>query len=49
MAKFLVVSEIAEVTSETEETITGKVEKALERCITNRARRLVKTKTAKLI
>ena len=48
-AKFLVVSEIAEVTSETEEKIAGKVEKALERCITNRARRLVKTKTAKLI
>ena len=46
-ARFLVVSEISEVTGETEEMIAGKVEKALERCLTNRARRLAKPKTAK--
>ena len=47
-AKFLVVSEISEVTSETEEAIEGKVEKALERCLANRTRRLSKAKTAKV-
>ena len=35
-AKFLVVSEIAEVTGEATEDIEEKVEKALERCLVNR-------------
>ena len=46
-AKFLVVSEISEVTSETAESIEDKVNKALDRCLANRARQLAKAKTAK--
>ncbi len=46
-ARFLVVSEISEVTSETSETIEDKVDKALDRCLVNRTRRLAKAKTAK--
>ena len=47
-AKFLVVSEFSEVTSEPTETIEEKVNKALDRCLVNRARRLAKAKTAKV-
>ena len=46
-AKFLVISEISEVTSETAESIEDKVNKALDRCLANRARQLAKAKTAK--
>lgn len=46
-AKFLVVSEIAEVTAEATEDIEEKVEKALERCLVNRTKRIAKAKTAK--
>ncbi len=43
-AKFLVVSEIAEVTGEATEDIEEKVEKALERCLVNRVKRIAKAK-----
>ncbi len=46
-AKFLVVSEFSEVTSEPTEAVEQKVDKALDRCLVNRARRLAKAKTAK--
>ncbi len=46
-AKFLVVSEISEVMGEPNETIQGRVEKALDRCLANRARQLARAKTAK--
>ena len=46
-AKFLVVSEISEVMSETSGEVEERVEKALERCLANRARQLAKAKTAK--
>ena len=46
-ARFLVISEISEVTSETSDAIEKKVAKALERCLANRARQLTKAKTAK--
>lgn len=46
-AKFLVISEISEVTSETSESIEEKVNKALDRCLANRARQLAKAKTVK--
>ena len=46
-AKFLVVSEVSEVTSQSAETIEEKVNKALERCLANRDRQLAKSKTAK--
>lgn len=46
-AKFLVVSEVSEVTSQPAETIEEKVNKALERCLANRDRQLAKSKTAK--
>ena len=47
-AKFLVVSEISEVVSEPVETIEDRVEKALERCLVNRARQLAKEDAAKV-
>ena len=47
-AKFLVVSEISEVVSEPAETIEQRVEKALERCLANRARQLAKERAAKV-
>ena len=47
-AKFLVVSEISEVVSEPSEAIEQKVEKALERCLANRARQLAKEHAAKV-
>ena len=46
-SKFLVVSELAEVTNETCEAVEDKVNKALDRCLVNRTRRLAKAKTAK--
>lgn len=46
-AKFLVISEISEVTSETSESIEEKVNKALDRCLANRARQIAKAKTVK--
>lgn len=46
-AKFLVVSEVSEVTSQSSETIEEKVNKALDRCLANRDRQLAKSKTAK--
>jgi len=46
-AKFLVVSEISEVVGDTSVAIDGKVNKALDRCFTNRDRALAKAKAAK--
>ena len=46
-AKFLVVSEISEVVGDTAEAIDQKVNKALDRCFTNRDRVLAKAKAAK--
>ena len=46
-AKFLVVSEISEVTDEEAEEVEVKVSKALVRCLANRTRLLTKAKTAK--
>ena len=46
-AKFLVVSEVSEVTSQPAEAVEEKVNKALERCLANRDRQLAKSKTAK--
>ena len=46
-AKFLVISEISEVLIESVETVEGRVEKALERCLVNRVKLLAKAKTAK--
>ncbi len=46
-AKFLVVSEVAEVTADTNEAVEDKVNKALERCLANHSRQLTKTRTAK--
>ena len=46
-AKFLVVSEISEVMSEETEAIEQKVEKALERCLVNRTKRLANAKSVK--
>lgn len=46
-ARFLVVSEVAEVTSQSSAAIEEKVNKALERCLVNRARLAARSKTAK--
>lgn len=46
-AKFLVVSEISEVTGDSTESVEDKVSKALERCLVNRARLQTKAKTDK--
>ena len=46
-AKFHVISEISEVLSESVETVEGRVDKALERCLVNRVKLLEKAKTAK--
>ena len=46
-AKFLVISEISEVLSESVEIVEGRVDKALERCLVNRVKLLEKAKTAK--
>ncbi len=47
-AKFLVVTEISEVVNEPCEAIEQRVEKALERCLANRARQLAKERAAKV-
>ena len=47
-ARFLVVSEIAEVTGDVSETVEDKVEKALERCLVNRTKVLARAKAAKV-
>jgi CarD family transcriptional regulator len=47
-AKFLVVSEISEVTADTSESVDDKVEKALDRCLVNRDRLLTKAKAPKI-
>ena len=46
-ARFLVVSEVSEVTSEASDAVEEKVNKALDRCLANHARQLAKTRTAK--
>ena len=46
-AKFLVISEISEVMSESSEASEDRVDKALERCLVNRVKLLEKAKTAK--
>jgi CarD family transcriptional regulator len=46
-SKFLVVSEISEVMGETVESVEGRVDKALDRCLVNRAKRAAKAKTTK--
>ena len=47
-ARFLVVSEISEVMSEAEDAVEARVDKALERSLTNHARRLAKAKVVKV-
>ena len=47
-AKFLVVSEISEVTADSTESVEDKVSKALDRCLVNRTRLQTKAKTAKV-
>ena len=47
-AKFLVVSEISEVTNDAVDAVEEKVDKALDRCLVNRTKRLAKAKTAKV-
>jgi len=46
-AKFLVVSEIAEVVSEPSESVEGKVDRALERCLATKSRALARAKVTK--
>jgi len=46
-ARFLVVSEIAEVVSEPSELVEGKVDSALDRCLANKSRALARSKVAK--
>ena len=46
-ARFLVVSEVSEVTSEASDVVEDKVHKALDRCLANHARLLATTRTAK--
>ena len=46
-SKFLVVSEISEVMGETVDSVEGRVEKALDRCLVNRAKRAAKAKATK--
>ena len=46
-AKFLVVSEITEVTEDVSETVEDKVAKALDRCLSNRTKVLARAKTAR--
>ena len=47
-AKFLVVSEISEVIGDSSETTDQKVNKALDRCLANRARAIARAKIAKV-
>ena len=46
-SKFLVVSEISEVSQETSAAVEERVDLALERCFANKARAMVRAKTAK--
>lgn len=46
-ARFLVVSEIAEVVSEPAEAVEGRVDRALERCLATKSRALARAKVAK--
>ena len=46
-ARFLVISEVSEVTSEESDAVEEKVNSALDRCLANHARLLAKTLTAK--
>jgi len=46
-SKFLVISEISEVIEEPVDSVEGRVEQALERCIVNRAKRAAKAKAEK--
>ena len=46
-SKFLVISEISEVMEEPVDSVEGRVEKALERCIVNHAKRAAKAKAEK--
>ena len=46
-ARFLVVSEIAEVVSEPSDAVEGKVDRALERCLATKSRSLARAKVAK--
>jgi len=48
-SRFLVVSEISEVTGDTAESIEDKVGKALDRCLLNRDRRVAKAKAVKVL
>ena len=47
-ARFLVVSEISEVMNETAEAVETRMDKALDRCLTNHARRLARAKVVKV-
>ena len=46
-AKFLVVSEMSEVMSEASEAVEARIDKALDRCLANRARQIAKAKVKK--
>jgi CarD family transcriptional regulator len=46
-AKFLIISEVSEVMRETAAAIEGRVDRALERCFTNKARTTARAKVAK--
>jgi hypothetical protein len=47
-AKFLIISEVSEVMRETSQAIEGRVERALERCFTAKARTAARAKVAKV-
>jgi hypothetical protein len=46
-AKFLIISEVSEVMRETAAAIEGRVDRALERCFTTKARTTARAKVAK--
>jgi hypothetical protein len=46
-AKFLIISEVSEVMREPAASIEGRVERALERCFTAKARTVARAKVAK--
>ncbi len=47
-AKFLVISEISAVTDDSAESVEDKVNKALERCLVNKARQATRAKATKV-
>jgi CarD family transcriptional regulator len=47
-AKFLIISEVSEVMRETSQSIEGRVDRALERCFTTKARVAARAKVAKV-